>query len=397
MEWNQSFAARTKLMRRSAVRELLKFATQPEVISFAGGLPAAELFPVDEIRQAAERVLSERGPAVLQYGDTEGILPLRDWIARQYPASLGVRRENVMIVSGAQQGLDLIGRVFLNEGDRVLVENPTYLALLSAWRPLGVEFVPIAADEEGFQIEGIKAALSPHPKLIYSVPNFQNPSGATLSLARRQALVSLAEGHGVIVVEDDPYGALRYSGQALPSLLELAAGGPGGLENCPVVQVGTFSKVLSPGLRIGWIVAAEAVINRLGLAKQAMDLHTGTLSQWIVYETVSTGFLDTHVPHLRLQYRIRRDTMLAALDAHMPAGVTWTRPAGGMFLLVRLPESIQAREVLERCLANQVAFVPGEEFHLNGLGKHTMRLNFTNARPEYIGEGIRRLAQALRG
>lgn len=347
-------------MRRSAIRELLRCTRQPEMISFAGGLPAPEMFPLEEVRGAAKAL----NASALQYGETEGVAELRDWVAQRFNRP----RENVLIVSGAQQGLDLLGRVLLNEGDPVEVENPTYLALLSAWRPLGVRFV------------------REHGKIAYTVPNYQNPQGTTLDLAQRRALLD----RGIGIIEDDPYRELCFEGEPLPTLLELDRG-----EN--VIHVNTFSKVLAPGLRVGWVIGPEAVIEKLVQAKQAVDLQTSTFNQLLILELLRSGIWERQIPRLRATYRERRDVMLAALEKHFPEEATWTRPVGGMFLMVHLPPDMNAAELLPACLENNVAFVPGEEFHIDGTGQNTMRLNFSNAKPERIEEGIRRLAGVICG
>ncbi|MBI5383162.1 MAG: PLP-dependent aminotransferase family protein [Verrucomicrobia bacterium] len=436
MKWQPLFAERTTQMRRSTVRELLKVTAQPGMISFAGGIPAPELFPVPEVAQAAANVLQRRGEQALQYGETEGVAELRDWIAARFSrAHFQVRPENVMIVTGSQQALDLIGKVFLNAGDRVLVENPTYLAMLSAWRPMMPAFVPLPSDTDGLCVDALSPLLRAGAKLIYLVPNFQNPQGITLSLPRRRQLLEcingrrlvpsdvaqtfLSAGSGdipvpcskllatgkrattshkpqTIIIEDNPYGELRYSGDPLPHLLELdAANGAGGeLETC-VIHLGTFSKVLIPGLRVGWVIAPAEVIDKLVQAKQAADLHTSTLCQHVILELIRNGVLERQIPRLREAYGLRRDTMLSALAAHFPDGTTWTRPDGGMFLLVTLPPHIEIGFLLKRALARNVAFVPGDDFHLDGQGRNTLRLNFSNATPERIEEGVKRLGGVL--
>lgn len=397
MNWNSQFATRTQYAKRSAVRELLKLTAQPDMISFAGGLPATELFPVEKVKEAADLVLSEFGSQALQYGETEGIAPLRDWVAARFSRAgrLTVRRENVLIVSGAQQGLDLIGRVLLNEGDQVIVENPTYLALLGAWRPLGVRFVGVPSDQNGMMVEALEPLLQQGAKLIYSIPTFQNPQGTTLSLERRHRLVELLRKYDVGLLEDNPYGELRYSGEALPHVFELdAQSDADGRLRSHVIYSGTFSKVLTPGLRIGWVVADEAVIDKLVMFKQGTDLHTSTLNQYITYTLARDGVIEQQLPRLQAAYRQRRDVMLAALARHFPAGVTWTQPDGGLFLMVTLPAHLNAADVLQAAIAHKVAFVPGEDFHLTG-GQNTFRLNFSNAQPDRIERGIEVLGQVL--
>ncbi|HTI70999.1 MAG TPA: PLP-dependent aminotransferase family protein [Candidatus Limnocylindria bacterium] len=398
MNWPSKFSQQTARMRRSAVRELLKLTAQPDMISFAGGLPAPELFPVQEIQAAAEVAMKHQGARALQYGETEGIAELRDWLATQHSTPWRkVHRSNVLITSGAQQALDLFGRIFIDPGDRVLVEDPTYLALLSAWRPLQPEFVGIPGDDGGLDLTALKGAL-PGSKVLYTIPNFQNPQGTTLALDRRQQVVDLVQATGTVILEDDPYGMLRYSGRPLPSLFELEAQSSAEGSQTPrwnTILVGTFSKVFAPGFRLGWAIGPEAVIDKMVQAKQAMDLHTSTYNQIIAMELVRQGVLDRQLPRLRRAYGQRRDAMLAALDRHMPAGVRWTRPEGGMFLFATLPEDWDATTLLAECLHQKVAFVPGEEFHTSGRGRNTLRLNFSNATPELIEEGIRRMGSVF--
>ncbi|MCC7373679.1 MAG: PLP-dependent aminotransferase family protein [Verrucomicrobiales bacterium] len=396
MDWNRRFAGRTRHMQRSTVRELLKVAARPEIISFAGGLPAAEFLPVDAVRRATESVLARRAGRALQYGESEGIPELREWIARrESSASLTLRPENILITHGAQQALDLIGRVLLDGGDTVLVENPTYLALLSAWRPWEVRFVPLPGDHDGLRtdsLHGLDRGRT-RAKLLYTIPNFQNPSGTTLSHPRRQELVQECRTRGIGVVEDDPYGELRYEGEAPPSLLSLdaalAAKNP---EASNVLRVGTFSKTLAPGLRLGWVTGPTAVIDKLVQARQATDLHPATLNQWIALELLEQGSLEERLPAIRAEYRRRRDLMIAALDQHLGRFATWTRPQGGMFLLVQLNAGKSAADLLPEALKAGIAFVPGDVFHTDASGANTLRLNFSNTAPERIEEGIRRLA-----
>jgi len=391
VQWNEKYARRARLMTGSAIRELLKLTEQPDFISFAGGLPAPESFPVAEVAAAVQAILHDRGPQSLQYGATEGYRPLRELIARRTSTDGHVVSvENVLITSGSQQALDLLGKVFLDVGDRVLLESPTYLAALQAWNAYEATYLELPLDEAGLDPAALEPALRGEPKFLYCVPNFQNPTGVTLSLARRQRLVALAAAHGMPLVEDDPYGSLRFEGDALPSLLTIA-GAVGG-----VIQLSTFSKTLAPGLRVGWVVAPAEVIGRLALAKQGTDLHTGTLDQYIVHELLAGGQIEAGLPAIVARYRERRDTMLTALAEHFPADVRWTRPAGGMFLWVTLPRGIDASDLLPAAVERGVAFVPGKSFFPNGGGENTMRLNFSNATPERIREGIARLGSLLR-
>lgn len=397
MNWNPRFAQRTALMRRSTIRELLKLAAQPGIISFAAGLPPAELFPAEEFRTATDTVLRRRPERALQYGETAGEAELRDWVAGVYSLpGRPVRRENVLITTGSQQALDLMGRVFLDPGDVVLVEDPTYLAALTAWRPCGTEFTPLAMDEGGLVPEELDRAEASSAKLLYCVPNFQNPSGVTLEVGRRRQLVAWSRATSIPLVEDNPYGELRYEGEASPHLLDLdRERADGGEDAGQVIHLGTFSKTLAPGLRVGWVIAPRPVIDKLTLAKQSMDLHTSTLCQHVALELVREGMLERHLPRLRAVCGGRRVAMLQALSDYMPSGVTWNRPEGGMFLFLRLPEHLNATTLLKSALERGVAFVPGEDFHASGGGHNTLRLNFTGTSEERIGEGVRRLAAVL--
>jgi 2-aminoadipate transaminase len=400
MNWNDRFAGRTASMKRSAVREFLKLTSQPGMISFAGGLPAPELFPVDEIREATEAIFRCRPAQALQYGEAEGVAELRDWIAQEHSRpGLSLTCANVMVTTGSQQGIDLLGRVFLDPADAVAVENPTYLATLSAWRPFGVRFLPAPCDADGLRADSLAEVLALRPKLLYTIPNFQNPQGTTLAVSRRQQLANVLQSTPVVLIEDNPYGELRYEGEPSPHLYEFAARKEEDARGSELnsIYLGTFSKVLAPGFRVGWVIGPEAVIEKLVQAKQAADLHTSTLCQHVALELVRRGTMENHLPRLRAAYRERRDTMLAALERHFPTEAHWTRPRGGMFLMVTLPGDIEASDLLREALVSQVAFVPGNHFHLDESGKHTLRLNFSNASPERIEEGIRRLGRILKG
>lgn len=396
--WFKRYAKRTLRMTSSAIRELLKVTEQPDVISFAGGLPAPESFPIPEVAEAAQRVLRDAGTRALQYGATEGYAPLREWVADQMRAAgVPADSENVLITTGSQQALDLVGRVFVDPGDELLVESPTYLAALQAWNSYGARYLTASADEEGIRTDALEPLLAQRPKLLYSVPNFQNPTGVTLSAARRIGLVELAAAHGVPIVEDDPYRELRFEGEPLPRLISHAAGRLSGTESYTggVLYASTFSKVLAPGLRVGYVVAPAEVIAKLVQAKQATDLHTASLNQMLVYELATSGAIARNGAAVARRYAERRDAMIAAMREHVPDGVTWTHPAGGMFLWVTLPLGLDAGELLQEALEQRVAFVPGTPFHPNGGGANTLRLNFSNAAPEQIREGIARLGRAL--
>ena len=397
--WTQRYAQRTQRMQSSAIRELLKLTERPEMISFAGGLPAPEVFPVAEFQVASQSILGQHSPQALQYSTTEGYRPLREMIAR-HTARYGIHiePENILITSGSQQALDLIGKIFINPGDRLLVEKPTYAGALQAWNAYQADYISIALDDEGMQTDTLEAALRAGPKFIYVLPNFHNPAGVTLALDRRQRLVELADRYGVPLIEDDPYGQLRYEGEHLPPLVVLD-GQLQGREGIPysgnVLYLSTFSKTLAPGLRLGWVVAPAEVVQRLVQAKQGVDLHTSTFAQMIAFEVARGGFLDRHVRFIRTVYRERRDAMLAALQKYVPAAVHWTTPQGGLFLWVTLPEPMDATEILQAAIAENVAFVPGASFFADGSGRNTFRLNFSNAEPARIDEGIRRLGIVL--
>ena len=395
--WERRYAQRTQRMSSSAIREILKFTEKPDVISFAGGLPAPDVFPVKEFSEACARVLRDSGAQALQYSTTEGYLPLREMIAR-HTGRLGIEAspENILITTGSQQALDLLGKIFINPGDRILVESPTYLGALQAWNAYGAEFIPVPVDENGMDTDALEEALLSGPKFIYVLPNFQNPTGVTLSLERRHRLVELAIRYGVPIIEDDPYGQLRYQGSHLPtvSVLDCQLRGQTGYHG-NVIYLSTFSKILAPGLRLAWVVAPPEVIRKLVQAKQGVDLHTATLNQMVAYEVSRGNFLDEHIEHIRTVYQERRDVMLAAMDQHFPLGMSWTRPEGGLFLWGVLPEGMDSAEVLEAAVARKVAFVPGTPFYPCGGGQNTMRLNFSNATPEGIREGIARLGGVI--
>ena len=399
MQWDNKFATRTELMGRSTIREILKVTAQPDIISFAGGLPAPELFPVDRFRQMSDEVLSEQGSIALQYSPTEGMLELRELIAGRLSGNgLTISSDNVLIVSGSQQGLDLLGRVLLDDKDSIIVENPTYLGMLMAWKTYYLNYFSTPTDVDGMQVNALPELLAQHPKLAYIVPNFQNPGGNTLSLERRYELVKLLAEYQVPLIEDNAYGELCYDGEPLPSLLQLDAQHMerNGVDGGHVIYLGTFSKILSPGMRVGWIVADTNVIDKLVQAKQSADLHTSTLNQYLTYAVAKDGFLDGHIEKIRDVYRERRDVMIAAMEEHFPEEVTFSRPIGGLFLLVTAPEGVNTTELLEEAIKQKVAFVPGADFHIGGSGANTFRLNFSNAKPEQIRTGIERLGTLLK-
>ncbi|HEX3321889.1 MAG TPA: PLP-dependent aminotransferase family protein [Terriglobales bacterium] len=402
--WTSRYAQRTKGVKSSAIRELLKLTQQPEVISFAGGLPAPDVFPIERFREACAKVLKDQGKLALQYGASEGYEPLREMIAR-HTSRYGIKAgpENVLITSGSQQALDFIGKLLINPGDRVLVEAPTYLGALQAFNVYGAEYVSVPSDDDGIQTELLEGPLRSGPKFMYVLPNFQNPGGTTLSEGRREQLVLLADRFGIPIVEDDPYGQLRYEGEHLTPLVVLDRVNlrrDNGYSIGNVIYLSTFSKTLAPGLRLGWIVAPPDVITKLIQLKQGADLHTSTFAQIVAYEVARDNFMDEHIKVIRRVYGERRDAMLAALEEYFPPEVSWTRPKGGLFLWVTLPEGMDCQKLFESAIKENVAFVPGESFYAsngNHQGRRHFRLNFSYVPPDKIREGVRRLSIAVKG
>ena len=398
--WDERFALRTDNISSSAIRELLKLTALPDVISFAGGLPAPDVFPIDKFKEAAEVVLTETGPSALQYGTTEGYQPLREMLARNATKyGLQISPDNVLITTGSQQALDLLGRIFINRGDRVLVESPTYLGAIQAWNAYGVKYVTIPFDDDGMQTDLLESRLRTGIKFIYVLPNFQNPTGVTLSRERRKVLVEMADAYGVPIVEDDPYGQLRYEGEHLPPVVVMdnemrAKEVP--IYSGNVIYTSTFSKILAPGLRLAWVVAPTEVVKKLVQAKQGADLNTSTLTQFLAYQVANTPWMKTHIRNIRTVYSERRNVMIEALRKYMPEGVKWTEPKGGLFLWVTMPEGMDSGAIFKTAVEAKVAFVPGGSFHPLGGGENTMRLNFSYSKPEIIVEGIKRLAKVIK-
>jgi 2-aminoadipate transaminase len=398
--WEYRYAHRMQRMGSSVIRELLKLTEQPDIISFGGGLPAPEVFPVKEFKEACNYVLEHFGAQALQYSTTEGYQPLREMIARHTSRySVPITPDNIMITSGSQQALDFIGRVFVNRGDYIALESPTYLGALQAWNAYGAQYISVPADENGMIVDELEKALRIGPKFIYVLPNFQNPSGSTLSLERRKKLVELADKYGVPIIEDDPYGQLRFEGEHIQSVVSLDSafrGHDGDRYSGNVIYLSTFSKILAPGLRLAWVEAPEQVIRKLVMTKQGADLHTASFNQYVAYEVGKGGFLDEHVKVIRAIYKERRDVMMEMMEEMFPSEVHWTHPKGGMFLWGIMPEGMDAAEVLKIAIERKVAFVPGASFHPNGGGDNTMRLNFSYSSPENIRTGITRLGITLK-
>lgn len=398
----QLFAARAGRMRASEIRELLKLLDQPDIISFAGGIPDPALFPTAAFAEAYGALLcGPQAAAALQYAPSEGHAPLRDWIAARLAADgIACDRDNILVTSGSQQALDYLGKLFLSPGDSVLVARPTYLGALqalNAYEPAYQTLTPDGGNTTPQRFRAAAAAAGGRAKLAYVTPDFANPTGHTLDRAARRRLLDLAETLDLAVVEDTAYRALRYDGAPVASLLALELAGGRTLETARTIQCGSFSKTLSPGLRLGWICAAKPVVRQLVLMKQAADLHTPTINQMAMHR-VAERLFDDQVATLRDAYRARRDAMLDALARHMPAGVEWTRPEGGMFVWLALPAGLDAARLLERAVAEaRVAFVPGRAFHADGGGADTLRLSFSCADPAAIETGIARLGRLIAG
>ena len=383
MQWTQ--ARRAQKMNPSVIREILKVTEKPGIISFAGGLPSPKTFPISAFQEACDKVLREDGQAALQYAASEGFAPLREQVAAMLPWP--VDPAQVLITTGSQQGLDLVAKILVDEGSRVLVETPTYLGALQAFTPSEPDIVSVASDDEGVDLDDLRAKAE-GARFFYVLPNFQNPTGRSMSEARRAALSAEAKRLGVPIVEDNPYGDLWFD---QPPPLPLTARNP---EGC--IYLGSFSKVLAPGLRLGFMVAPKSLYPKLLQAKQAADLHSPGFNQRMVAEVMKDGFLDRHVPTIRALYKAQRDAMLSALQRHMPEGVQWNTPAGGMFLWAQLPEGMNAVELLPRAVERNVAFVPGSAFYASQPDARTLRLSFVTASVEQINIGIAALAAAIR-
>ncbi|MGA9070762.1 MAG: PLP-dependent aminotransferase family protein [Terracidiphilus sp.] len=385
------FARRMSGLRPSTIREILKVTEQADIISFAGGLPAPELFPVAEVAAATERVLREGGPGALQYGPSEGFAPLRECCAEE-SRRRGIRctADDILITTGSQQPLDLVSKIFLDAGDCVLTESPTYMAALQAFQCYEVRFAAVPTDENGLIPEALPELIErERPKFLYTIPSFQNPTGVTLTAERRLKLYEIARRYGLVVLEDDPYGALRYAGENIAPVKSLDTDGL-------VIYLSTVSKTIAPGLRIGWVVASEEIRHKLTIVKQAADLHTSSLDQRIAHRYLADFDSQAHVERIRRAYGERFAIMDAALRATMPPGFTWTHPQGGMFLWVTCPEGMDTCEVMLEALKRKVLFVPGRDFFPDESSQRFMRLNFSNATPEQIKEGVGRLAEVCK-
>jgi len=382
-------------MKRSEIRELLKVIRQPDIISFAGGLPATETFPVKELEQISSQLLREKGATALQYGPTEGEIALREELAKWLThEKASLTPENILITTGSQQGLDIVSKVFLDPRDIVVLELPTYIGALQAFTAYRARMTGVPQDNHGMRTELLEKLLAKlarknkKPKFIYAVPDFQNPSGVTMSLERRKAILELAYKYEIPIVEDSPYRDLRFAGQAVPAIYSLDT------EN-QVIVLGTFSKLLCPGLRIAWIIAPVEWMDKMVVSKQGMDLCSPSFTQLIVAEYLKRGLLQAQIQHIRSLYAKKREAMLTALRKYMPKGVKWTEPEGGLFLWIKLPKRMSATDLFPKAIDSKVAYVVGSAFHCNGKGHNTMRINFSYPSEQQIDEGIKRLASMI--
>lgn len=375
-----------------AVGVILQAAADPKIISFAGGLPAPELFPVKEMKAAVDKVFEEHGQEAMQYGAAKGVTALREVIQQHVKEKENVDSEldNVLVTTGSEQALDLVGKAFVDPGDTVLVEQPTYLCALDVFRSYGANFASVEMDEDGMKMDALEEALkaNPNTKLIYTVPNFQNPTGRTMTEERRKQLAELAEKYDVYVLEDNPYGEIRFAGQHVPAVKSFDKSGH-------VFYMSTFSKTLAPGFRLGWLVADKAVVNKLTVLKQSADLHTDNLAQFAVAQFFADNDVDAHVKEISALYGKRKDLMLEGIKKYFPEGVKYTDPEGGMFLWVEVPGVDDTVELFKECLEHDVAFVPGDPFFAGEVQPGAFRLNYSNMKEDQIEVGLKRLGAAL--
>ena len=373
------------------VGEILKVSTSPNVISFAGGLPAPELFPTSQLQQATDRVYQTSAESALQYSNSNGFRLLREILAQRM-ARRGVScdADNIAITTGSQQSIDLISKMFINRGDTILVEKPTYMSALDVFNTYGANIVGVEMDDEGLRMDALEQALKNHPeaKFLYTVPTFQNPTGRTLPVDRRQRMVELARQYDIVIIEDDPYGQLRFAGDPVPAVKSFDSDGR-------VFYLSTFSKTLTPGLRTGWVVADPAFIKHFTVIKQSADLHTDNVAQQVIAEFLADFNIDEHIAKIRQVYRQREQLMIEQIQKHFPTGVKYTNPDGGLFIWVEIPGNINTQDLFDQCIKNNVAFVPGEPFYPGEPESGTFRLNFSNMSEEKIKDGIQRLGKAI--
>lgn len=386
------YAKRMDNIKASEIRELLKLTQKPEIISFAGGLPAPELFPVEELEKVSSKVLEEQGTTALQYGPTEGYEPLRVEITkRMEKVGVECKPEDILVTSGSQQGLDFSGKIFLNPGDIVLCESPSYLGAINAFKAYEPEFIGVPTDENGMIMEELEDILKNNDRVrfIYVIPDFQNPSGRTWSIERRKRLIELANEYNVAIIEDNPYGELRFEGEYYPAVKHYDTEGR-------VIFLGTFSKIFCPGLRLGWVCAEGEVLNKYVLAKQGSDLQSSTISQMQVAKFLEEYDIEAHIEKLKKVYKKRRDLMINTMKEEFPEEIKFTNPEGGLFTWVVLPEYMNARDLAVKAIEKNVAFVPGGSFFPNGGNENTLRLNYSSMDDEKIVIGIKRLAEAIK-
>lgn len=389
---NLRFADRTTLLKASEIRELLKLTENPEVISFAGGLPAPELFPIERIKKISQKVLEEDGGSALQYSSTEGYKPLREIIAKQRMLPVGIKAtcDNILITSGSQQALEFSAKLFVNKDDIIICESPSYLGAINAFNAFQPKFVEIPMDDFGMQVDILEEQLKKYPeaKMVYTIPDFQNPTGKTMSIERRKKVAELAAKYKIPVIEDCPYAELNFEGKPYPSIKSFDSEGY-------VIYLGTFSKTFCPGLRIGWVCAEPEILQKYILIKQGADLQCSTISQREIALFMETFNLDNHIENIRIVYKNRRDLMLQAMKENFPQDIIYTYPKGGLFTWVQLREDIDANEVLKQALEENVAFVPGASFFPNGGHKNYFRMNYSNMCEDKIIEGVKRLGKVL--
>ncbi|MFD1030177.1 aminotransferase-like domain-containing protein [Metaplanococcus flavidus] len=385
------YARRANALEPSEMRLILSSSERPELISFAGGLPASELFPIEELKEASQAVLTDHGASSLQYSSTEGYVPLRQAVMERMEA-IGIETDlqQVMITSGSQQAIDLTGRVFLDEGDTVICESPTYLAAINAFNVYHANIVDVEMDEDGMKMDALEKCLQQNPqaKFIYTIPDFQNPTGRTLKLERRKRMIELANQFDVLILEDNPYGAIRFSGAPIPPIKQFDTEGR-------VIYLSSFSKIFAPGLRLGWICAEKDILEKYAGFKESADMHSDGLAQRITAKYMELYDLDGHIETIQAVYGERCATMLDCIAEYFPKNVSYNKPDGGLFLWVELPDSVNAGDIALKCLENNVAFVPGAPFYVRGAQTNTMRLNFSNSNPENIKEGMKRIGEVL--
>ena len=374
---------------KSFVREILKFTQMPEIISFAGGLPNKVYFPVDAVREATDKVLRKHGQEVLQYTTTEGYEPLREFITERYKGrGIEITKDEILIVSGSQQALDLSGKAFLDAGDPVIIEKPGYLGAIQAFSIFSPHFHEVSLNPDGIDTAELEETIKKHnPKFFYATPNFQNPSGLTYSLGNRKAAAKVLNDTETVIIEDDPYSEIRFLGEHLPPVKKFAHDNG--------ILLGSFSKIVAPGLRIGWACASKQVMEKLVIAKQAADLHTNHFAQRVLYQYLQDNNIDEHIAKIRAGYLAQRTAMVNAMAEYFPKTTSYTQPEGGMFLWVTLPEGFSAMELLDIAIKRKVVFVPGEPFYADSRRSNSMRLNYTCSDEKTITEGIKRLADSI--